>query len=41
MKGTWKKADSTSRAYRGGLIIGGVPQEAGEKIKELKTKLKN
>ena len=40
MKGTWKIADSTSRAYKRGLIIGGVPKEVGEKIKAAKEKAK-
>ena len=40
MKGTWKKADSTSRAYKRGIVIGGVPQEVGEKIKAAKEKAK-
>tara|TARA_B100001750_G_scaffold226369_1_gene219071 strand:- start:3 stop:137 length:135 start_codon:yes stop_codon:yes gene_type:complete len=40
MKGTWKKADASSRAYKRGLIIGGVPQEIGEKIKAAEEKAK-
>lgn len=40
MKGTWKIADSTSRAYKRGLIIGGVPKEVGKKIKAAKAKAK-
>jgi len=40
MKGTWKIANSTSRAYKRGLIIGGVPKEVFEKIKAAKEKAK-